>query len=333
EHAIFRFTRHGAGATDKVLIEKTRVLTAAAPATGVVAASFSGPVSVGNVTVMIDSSFSNDEGKAIADAVQLLPDPIRSRIDGVKILSGGRGKGPRGQNGQYNEAEDKLRLWDAVFDDSPRRVGAVTSTAYQIVHELGHVVDLRPLFKAQLARDEAEAVKKRLQGELKSLPIKPSDGALSDLGAPAGEAEKTRLRSEIARMDKEIEAQGKAMASAKSIAGSELGTDTEKLLTAFGKALKADGVKPVTGAKKRNRAVRAANEQALRDDPDNPTGLQPEEKTLSTGLSYYAANDLMEAFAENFAAYVLDDTLLKALRPKTHAYFSKTFPRTTGAKP
>jgi hypothetical protein len=41
----------------------------------------------------------------------------------------------------------------------------------------------------------------------------------------------------------------------------------------------------------------------------------------------------MEAFAENFAAYVLDEALLKALRPNTYAYFLTTFPKTTRAKP
>ncbi|MEA2564676.1 MAG: hypothetical protein QOH06_6180 [Acidobacteriota bacterium] len=341
EHAVFRFTRYGASSADKVLIEKTHVLATATPAGAAAisapagqpaagaAASFTGPVLVGNVTVMIDSSFSNDEGKAIADAVQLLPDPIRARIDGVKILSAGSGKGPRGQNGEYNEAEDKVRLWDAVFDDSPRRAGAVTSTAYQIVHELGHVVDLRPLFKAQLARDRAIAARSLLERDLKSSPIKTPDAPIPDPGA--GEAEKTRLRSEIARMDKEIEALGKASASAKSIAGFELGADTERLLTAFGKALAADGVKTVKNAKKHNRAIRAANERALSENAEAP--VQPEKKTLSTGMSYYAAGNLMEAFAENFAAYVLDEALLRAIRPKTHAYFAKTFPKTAGAKP
>lgn len=328
EHAVFRFTRYGGRSTDKVLIEKIQVLADPQPAAGA-AATFTGTVRVGAVEVVIDGSFSNDEGRMIADAVQLLPDPIRTRIDGVKIVSAGSGKGPRGQNGEYDGAEDKVRLWDAVFDASPRRVGAVTSTAYQIVHELSHVIDLRPEFEAQRTLDKVEAAKKLLERDLKSAPITVSD----DPDPDAREAEKKRLRSEIAKKiaekDKEIAALGEDMAKAQSIAGFELGADTEKLSTAFGKALKADGVKPVKNAKKRNRAVRAANAEARRENPAAP--IQPEENTLTTGLSYYAQDDLMEAFAENFAVYVLDEELLKAIRPKTHAYFSKTFP--TGAKP
>ena len=353
DHTIFRFTRYAEGATDKVLIEKTQVLAVATPAGAVqapagqpqpaagAAASFTGTVSVGNVKVTIDNTFSNDRGKVIADAVQLLPDPIRAKIDGVTISYAGSGKGPGGQNGDYKAEDDKVRLWGDIFDDSPRRVGAATNTAYQIVHELGHAVDLRPEFKAQRARTKAEEAKKILERDLKHPTIKiDSNDPLAGIGGeadPALEAEKTRLRGEIAKMDREIEAQNQAMASAKSISGAELGKDTEKLLAAFGKALDADGVKVVKDAKKRNLAVQAANEKAAKDNAADPTGpqrpMKPEEKTLTTGVSDYAATDLMEAFAENFSVYVLDEALLKAIRPKTFAYFAGAFPKAAAVKP
>jgi hypothetical protein len=45
----------------------------------------------------------------------------------------------------------------------------------------------------------------------------------------------------------------------------------------------------------------------------------------------------MEAFAENFAIYILDEALLKAIRPRTHAFFAADFPKTaappSAAKP
>jgi hypothetical protein len=36
----------------------------------------------------------------------------------------------------------------------------------------------------------------------------------------------------------------------------------------------------------------------------------------------------MEAFAENMSIYLLDEALLLAIRPKTHAFFAKAFPKT-----
>ena len=353
EHAIFRFTHFAEGGTDKVLIEKTQVLAAATPAGTVQApagqpqvsagsaASFTGTVSVGNIKVMIDNTFSNDRGKVIADAVQLLPDAIRAEIDGVTISFAGSGKGPSGQNGEYKAEDDKVRLWGDVFEDSPRRAGAATNTAYQIVHELGHAVDLRPRFKAQRARDKAEAAKKILVHDRDFPPIKiDSKDPLAGLEGEndsARQAEKKRLQGEIDKMNKEIQAQNTAMENSKSIAGGELGKDTEKLLTDFGKALKADGVEAAKNAKKRNLVVDTANEKAAKDNAADPTGRQQpmksNEKALSKGISNYAATDLMEAFAENFSAYVLDEALLKAIRPKTHAYFAKAFPKTTGVKP
>lgn len=353
EHAIFRFTRYTEAGNDKVLIEKTQVLAAATPTAAVqaptgqpqpaagAAATFTGTVSVGNVKVQIDSSFGNDRGKVVADAVLLLPNPIRAKIDGVTITFAGSGKGPGGQNGDYKAEEDKVRLWGDLFDNSPRRVGAATNTAYEIVHELGHAVDLRPEFQAQRARDKAEAAKKKLEHDLKYPQIKAdSNDPLAGLDGekdPAIEAEKTRLRGEIAKLDKEIDTQNKGVASAKSIAGAELGKDSEALLTEFGKALAADGVTVVPNAKKRNLAVEVANEKAAKANTANPAGphqsLKSTEKTLTTGLSNYAATDLMEAYAENFSIYVLDEALLKAIRPKTYAYFAKALPKAVGAKP
>jgi hypothetical protein len=351
DHAIFRFTRYADGSVDTVLIEKTHVIapakpagTAPAPASqpqpaAGPAASFTGTVSVGNVKVVIDSGFGDARGKIITEAVRLLPGPIMALVDGVTIGYEGAGSGPDGQNGDYKEDEDRVRIWGNMFDNSPRRMGTATNTAYGIVHELGHAIELRPLFKAQLAQKKAETEKKDLEKKLKNPPVK------FDINDPLGElkddpnrkAEETRLKDEISKLEKEIEAQNKAMADAKSIAGNELGKDTEKLLTDFGKAIETDGVKVVQNAKKRNREAEAANKKAEEENAANPNDPQKPmkamEKTLSTGISNYAATDLMEAFAENFSAYVLDEALFKAIRPNTYAYFVKAFPKTAATSP
>jgi hypothetical protein len=348
EYAIFRFTRYTEGKNEKVLIEKTQVLAAATsagaaqapagqsqpPAGG--AASFTGTVSVGNVKVMIDTGFSNDRGKAIADAVELLPDPVRANIDGITISPGGAGHGAGGRNGEYNGEDDTVRLWDDVFTESARREGAATDTAYQIVHELGHAVDLRPRFKAQIARKKASDAKAALERQLRT-PIKVDPNApLSREGETdtANQAEEQRLRAEIARLAAEIQAQSQPPGN--SVAGSELGEDSEKLLTDFGKALQADGVRVVTDARKRNVDVDTANKLVAQQNAAHPDARQrpmkPHENTLTTGVSNFAASNLLEAFAENFAAYMLDDALLKAIRPKTYDYFKTAFPKTVRAR-
>ena len=50
-------------------------------------------------------------------------------------------------------------------------------------------------------------------------------------------------------------------------------------------------------------------------------------------LSIYSATALMEAFVENFAYYTLDADLLQTIRPKTHAFFVKAYPKTVASKP
>ncbi len=94
----------------------------------------------------------------------------------------------------------------------------------------------------------------------------------------------------------------------------------------------ADGVTAVARAKTRNAAVEAANaaaEEAHAADPSTPEpALQPLEPLLSGGITRYAATDLMEAYAEHYALYVLDEALLLALRPQVHAYFAAAQPKT-----
>ncbi|MEO8108812.1 MAG: DUF4157 domain-containing protein [Ginsengibacter sp.] len=314
DNAIFRFTSYTDGKDEKVIIERMRIIApVVAPAAPAAVVSSTGNITVGNVKVDIDAAFGNARGKIIADAIQLLPDPIRLKIDGVKIVHVGSGSGPDGRNGDYQAENDRVRIWDNMFNEDSRRVGESSSTTYQVVHELMHAIDLRPLFKAQIARDDAQKRKDAFVANSRKIKV-TSD----PLGEPEekSDAEKKVIRDAIAKFDKEIADDEKEMASAKSEAGSELGKNTESLTTDFGKALAADGVKAVKDAKKKN-AVAGATQQ----------------HTLSTGITNYGATDLMEAFAENFSLYILDEALLKTLRPKTFEFFAKEYPKPAAATP
>ncbi|MFY9511795.1 MAG: DUF4157 domain-containing protein, partial [Rubrivivax sp.] len=328
EHAVFRFVRYSDGGSEKLLIEKTHVIAAAgttATTVPAVSGTHTGSITVGKIKIDIDSSFGDARGKTIEDAVALLPELLRAKADGLRFVDAGSGQGPGGENGHYDALADRVDLYGALFAASTRQVGSADNTAYQIVHEIGHAVDLRPLFAAQRARDAAVAAKKKLEA-----PQPVDVNNLDPLSGLGDDKPDPQRQAQIAKLQKEIDTQNAAMASAKSIAGSEVGGDTESMLTEFAKALAADGVTAVKDAKKRNAAVEAANAA-------NPSGPQkPLEKMLSNSgsVSRYAATDLMEAYAESYSLYVLDEALLKALRPKTHAYFVKAMPKTApGAKP
>jgi hypothetical protein len=51
--------------------------------------------------------------------------------------------------------------------------------------------------------------------------------------------------------------------------------------------------------------------------------------SISGGVTDYGNTNWEEAFAEAFALYATDPALLKSLRPKTHEYFAKRYPRPT----
>jgi hypothetical protein len=370
-HAIFRFIRYMDGTTEKVLIETARVLAPAPAPAGATtpggaqqpaatpgvqqqtapaqapaatpqgqAPAFTGDLTVGAVTIHVAAGFGDARGRAIRDAVALLPDPIRTKADDLHFEYGGSGKGPTGQNGHYDPNKDIVTLWDDMFAASPRRVGSASETSYQIVHELGHVIDMRPMMAAQLARDRAQTRKKGLEKQMLGVedkfidPNDPLGGAVDLSKDPRVVAEKTRIQGEIDKVKKEIEKHEKDMKSAKSVAGGEVGKDTESMLTDFAKAIAQDGVTARPDAKKRNRAIETQNEAARAAAAKAGTPApadRPLEKTLAGGVSLYADTDLMEAFAENFAYYVLDENLLKAIRPKTHAFFAAKYPKTTPA--
>jgi hypothetical protein len=231
-----------------------------------------------------------------------------------------------------------------MFATSARRTGSASNTAYQIVHELAHAIDLRPLFAAQIAEGKAKERKKELEKEMRAADTKFVDPRDPLGGISSGEstdprviAEKKRIQVEIDKANAEIKTHNAAIGSSKSVAGSEIGKDTESMLTDFAKAIAADGVKAKPDAKKRNRAVEAANTAAEAANAKNPSGpqtaMKDTEKTLAGGISDYAATDLMEAFAENFSYYLLDEALLLAIRPKTHAFFAKAYPKTQAPTP
>lgn len=316
EHAIYRFTRYTDKKAEKIIVEKVRSAGAGgqAPST----ASLTGDVKVGGVDVHISSDFSEDDAKAIHTALLTLPDPIRAQAKDLTFERSSSAKGPDGENGRYDPLTDQVTLYRNLFDATARRIGSASSATYQIVHEIGHALDLRPEFAAER---EVEKLKKE-KGELEKQSRK-----IDFSGDPLGTQEdpkKKEQEKKIAELEKKIKDLSKNLGQGKSISGNELGKNSEALTTDFGKALAQDGITAVNDAIKRNKEVEAHNKA----HPDQPRSAEP---TLSGGVSLYADTDLMEAFAENFSYYVLDPDLLKSIRPATYAFFEKKFPKTVAA--
>ena len=77
------------------------------------APSVVGDVKVGSVTIKIGRSFGDDRGRQIVDAVGLLPDLIRAKVDGVtfSFMGGTTGPDGRGLPGGHGH---RPRLWGHV---------------------------------------------------------------------------------------------------------------------------------------------------------------------------------------------------------------------------
>lgn len=350
-HAIYRFIRYTDGKGEKIYVEKlgsaapvqsnapVRAPTPQPVAAGATKEADKAPIDrtflhgsvpVDTISIEIASSFANDDARAIVAAVQLLPAATRAKIDGLEFIRSSKATSDDGAAGEYDPNTDKITLFRSIFSDTSRKVGVQSSTTYGIVHEIAHAIDLRPEMEAERETKKAEEEKKKLERIANRISIgDPNDplAGLGDLDTP--DPAKEKAKQDIAKLDKKIADLSKKLGKGKSLSGNEIGADTESLKTDFGKALKKDGVKVVTGAKKTNKATEVLNKA----NPTQPA--TPAIDTLTGNITLYGNKNLMEAFAENFTFYTLDPDLLKSTKPHTYAYFLKNFPKaaTPKAKP
>ena len=289
-NAIFRFTRYTESNKDNVLIEKTKDLTPIASNTATIA--LTGKVKVNGIEIDIPNTFSQDYSSQLVNALKLIPEPILQKADGVKFSYMGPGAGPNNAVGQYNPNTDTIEIWQKMFDATARRIGTGTNIQDAIIHEVGHCIDLRPRYANLHNYNKANERLKNL--EMQRNNLKSNDPL--DLEPPDGAA---KLDADIAKAKKDVKnlKKGKDI-MLNSFSGYRDGIALQnQLADEFGRALNLDGVKVNQG-------------------------------NLTGGVTDYANKDLMEAFAENFSIYILDESLLQLIRPNTCAFFRSKLPKT-----
>jgi hypothetical protein len=104
--------------------------------------------------ITFSGSWSSDEQQRLLAALALIPKSSLAQIAGlsVKRESGTNPHDPK-EGGHYDPDKHRIHLYDSVFQKSLTRVGD-GGTGFRddsvraIAHEIGHVLDLRPLYTA-----------------------------------------------------------------------------------------------------------------------------------------------------------------------------------------
>jgi hypothetical protein len=226
------------------------------------------------------------EEQALRAAVALVPATHLSQISGLRFIRQSVNAGDASVAGKYFPAADPAQgvakantivIFDKAFESSDVvnvEGGVSTSMASrEILHEIGHAVDLRPLQKAN------EDVDTALAAENTAASPQFTSKAEADAFKAAQKA-----TNEAKKKVKDFRtASGTQTVDKKGVATDVIGAKT----TDFRDAVTKDGKK----------------------------------------VSRYAEKDWQDAFAESYSLYLSAPSDLLLLRPATHAYFVKAYPK------
>jgi hypothetical protein len=142
----YRFTRFNhttgsggsANTTEVMLIEDVGAETALAQQT--VATS----VTIGANNYPVSGTWTPSEFTLLHHALNELPPAAQTAANGLTFQRDS-GNSPGGEPGHYDETADEVHLFDNAFNDASVRFGGETMSVRNIVHEIGHSLDLRPL--------------------------------------------------------------------------------------------------------------------------------------------------------------------------------------------
>ena len=226
------------------------------------------------------------EEQALRAAVALVPATHLSQVSGLRFIRQSVNTGDASVAGKYFPAPDTAQgvarantivIFDKAFEASDVvnvEGGVSTSMASrEILHEIGHAIDLRPLQKAN------EDVDTALAAENAAASPQFANKAEADAFKAAQKA-----TNEAKKKVKDFRtASGTQTVDKKGVATDEIGART----TDFRDAVVKDGKK----------------------------------------VSRYAEKDWQDAFAESYSLYLSAPSDLLLLRPATHAYFVKAYPK------
>jgi len=299
--APYRFTyteppaAKGKAAQGRILVEK---LGAAAPPAGSTKPADPKPGEKAAADPVADklkaasithSGFDKAEEQALRAAIALVPAAHLSLISGLTFLRKDKNPGDASVAGKYFPKDDSTQgvskantivIFDKAFEASAVvnvEGGVATSMASrEILHEIGHAVDLRPLQKANEDVDAALSAVNAASGTFTS----KDDKAKYDAAVKAHDASKKKLKD----------------------LRTSSGTQTVE---------KTVDKKPVS-----EDVIGAAS-----------TDFRAAVNKDGKNVSKYAEKDWQDSFAEAYSLYLSAPSELLLLRPATHAYFAKAYPK------
>jgi hypothetical protein len=152
-NAHYRFTYFAhtrRGRTSNVMLIEQLGPVGNAPARTMAAA---GAFSVRGQNFTLASGWTSERYALLRQALERLPDVALREAAGITFYQ--RGRGTPDEAGHYLSGRDAVEMHDNAFPNSALRFGDVQSAVRAIVHELGHVLDLRRMERAWRTFDQA----------------------------------------------------------------------------------------------------------------------------------------------------------------------------------
>lgn len=153
-NTIYRFTRYtvtsGRTATDHFLIEEV----GAAPAAPAAVTAAAGSFTVNGQNFTLTSGWSDANYALLRQALGMMPAAALAEAAGLSFQYRS-GSGSGGEAGEYDRANDRVILFSNAFPTASVRFGTSVTGVRNILHEIGHALDLRPLEQAARTFDTA----------------------------------------------------------------------------------------------------------------------------------------------------------------------------------
>ncbi len=102
---------------------------------------------IGTTRFNLSGSWSNDEYAMLRQALSLLPAGALTAAAGVTFSKSGQ-RGSRAEAGNYDQTTDTISLHNNAFPAASMRIGQRSRATFNILHEIGHALDLRELSRA-----------------------------------------------------------------------------------------------------------------------------------------------------------------------------------------
>lgn len=238
------------------------------------------------------SGWSTPQFEGLLAAIAQVPDNMLTPVDGIRFERQGVHSTRADTAGEYDPQHHTITMFDRAFDTSMTRFGMpgggfASLTVQNVIHEIGHAIDLLPLRQTWSQLEQA-------QGTLHT--------AFAQYENPPGSGQYQFPSSEQAnwnRLQQQITAAEQARDRARSRSGFRWQRNAQ-------------------GEFEHVQGSTAAGSNAFR---------LAAQQDGATRITHYSDTDWGEYFAESFSMYIAAPETLHRLRPHVYDYFVANFPR------